>query len=129
MDGPHRTPDAVDPVVRERMREMITHYYTIRDDDPPPLEPPAIARLAEIGVPTLIVVGGGEVPDILAQADLLHENIAGAQKAVIPGVAHVLNMERPERFNTLVLDFLLVVYPPLPEEDTARKPRRLMPQG
>jgi len=28
------------------------------------------------------------------------------QKAVIPGVAHVPNMERPELFSRLVLDFL-----------------------
>jgi len=85
---------------------VITHYYTIRSDDPPPLEPPAIFRLAEIEVPTLIAVGSGDVPDILTQADLLHENIAGAQKAAIPDVAHVPNMERRTDFNRLVLDFL-----------------------
>jgi len=106
VDGPARTPDQVDPAVRERMREMITRYYTIRVDDPPSLEPPAISRLTEIAVPTLIVVGGGDVTDILAQADLLHESIAGASKAVIPGVAHVPNMECPEHFNRLVLDAL-----------------------
>jgi len=106
VDGPRRTPNEVDPAVRERMREMITHYYTIRSDDPPPLEPPAIFRLAEIEVPTLIAVGSGDVPDILTQADLLHESIAGARKAVIPDVAHVPNMESPEPFNRLVLDFL-----------------------
>jgi len=31
---------------------------------------------------------------------------AEAEKAVIPDTAHVLNMERPEGFNRLVLDFL-----------------------
>ncbi len=106
VDGPRRTPDAIDPAVRERMRAMMTHYYTIRGDDPPPLEPPAVARLAEIRVPTLIVVADGDQPDIIAQADLLHEGIAGVRKVVIPDVAHVPNMERPERFNRLVLGFL-----------------------
>jgi len=106
VDGPRRTPNEVDPAVRERMREMMTHYYTIRGDDPPPLEPPAVARLAEIRVPTLIVAADGDQPDILAQAGLLHEGIAGAQKAVIPDVAHAPNMERPADFNRLVLDFL-----------------------
>ena len=47
-----------------------------------------------------------DVPDVLAQADLLHATIPGAQKALIPGVAHVPNMERPDHFNRLVLDFL-----------------------
>jgi pimeloyl-ACP methyl ester carboxylesterase len=46
------------------------------------------------------------MPDILASADLLHHGIAGARKVVLPGVAHVPNMERPEQFNRLVLDFL-----------------------
>jgi pimeloyl-ACP methyl ester carboxylesterase len=48
----------------------------------------------------------GDMPDILASADLLHHGIAGARKVVLPGVAHVPNMERPEQFNRLVLDFL-----------------------
>lgn len=106
MDEPTRTSAEVDPAVRERMREMMTHYYTIRGDDPPPLEPPAIARLAEIRVPTLIMVGDKDQPDILTQGDLLHAGITGTQKIVIPGVAHVPNMERPADFNRLVLGFL-----------------------
>jgi len=106
VDGPTRTPDDVDLAVRERMQEMIRRYYTIRGDDPPPLEPPAIFRLAEIEVPTLIVVGDGDVPDILAQAELLQKGIANARTVAIPEVAHVPNMERSSLFNRLVLDFL-----------------------
>lgn len=32
--------------------------------------------------------------------------IAGARKVVIPGVAHMVNMEEPEVFNRIVLEFL-----------------------
>jgi len=46
------------------------------------------------------------VADVLAQADLLQRRIAGARMAVLPGVAHVPNMEQPEAFNRLVLEFL-----------------------
>lgn len=106
VDGPRRTRAQVDPAVRARMREMMAHYYMIRGDDPPSLEPPALARLAEITVPTLIVVGDGDVPDVLAQADLLQAGIVDARTVVIPEVAHVPNMERPALFNHLVLDFL-----------------------
>jgi len=84
----------------------MAHYFTCPHSDPPLLEPAAIFRLAEIHVPTLIVVGDGDVPDILVQADLLEQGIAGAQKVVIPGVAHVPNMERPQDFNRIVLNFL-----------------------
>jgi len=37
---------------------------------------------------------------------LLEDGIAGAQKVVLPRVAHVLNMECPTEVNRLVLDFL-----------------------
>jgi 3-oxoadipate enol-lactonase len=104
VDGPARAPDQVDPAVRERVGEMIQDSKPV--PVPQPLEPPALSRLAEIHVPTLIIVGSGDVPDILAQADLLEQGIAGAQKVVIPGAAHVPNMERPRDFNRIVLDFL-----------------------
>jgi pimeloyl-ACP methyl ester carboxylesterase len=106
VDGPQRALNQVDPAVRERVREMIAHAFALPESDPQPLEPPALSRLAEIHVPTLIIVGSGDVPDILAQADLLEQGIAGAQKVVIPGVAHVPNMERPRDFNRIVLNFL-----------------------
>jgi len=32
--------------------------------------------------------------------------IPGARQAVIPNTAHHLNLEQPEEFNRLVLDFL-----------------------
>jgi pimeloyl-ACP methyl ester carboxylesterase len=106
VDGPMRSAEQVDPAVRERVREMMAHAFALPESDPQPLEPPALSRLAEIHVPTLIIVGSGDVPDILAQADLLEHGITGAQKVVIPGVAHVPNMERPQDFNRIVLDFL-----------------------
>ncbi len=106
VDGPKRSPAQVDPAVRARMGEMVAHYYANRGDDPPSLEPPAIGRLGEIGVPTLIIAADGDVPDVLDEADLLHAGIAGSRKEVIPDVAHVPNMERPELFNRVVLDFL-----------------------
>jgi 3-oxoadipate enol-lactonase len=68
--------------------------------------PPAISRLSEIRVPTLIIVGDQDVRTILQIADILENGIVGAKKVVIPGTAHHLNMEKPEEFNRAVLDFL-----------------------
>jgi 3-oxoadipate enol-lactonase len=70
------------------------------------LDPAAIDRLGEIAVPTLVIVGDRDVPDILANADRLVAGIAGARKVVLPDVAHLPPMERPDEFNRLVLDFL-----------------------
>jgi 3-oxoadipate enol-lactonase len=109
-DGPVRKPDQVDSTVREKVRAMTTRNYERPDDqeavEPQALEPPAISRLAEIHVPTLIVVGDQDVRTILTIADILEKGIAGARKVIIPGTAHHLNMEKPREFNQAVLDFL-----------------------
>jgi pimeloyl-ACP methyl ester carboxylesterase len=108
VDGPLRTPEQVDPAVRERVRAMDSRAYALYTEaaTEQALEPPASARLAEIRVPTLIVVGEGDVPDILACSTVLEEGIAGARKVVLPGTAHMLNMEQPDAFNRVALDFL-----------------------
>lgn len=116
VDGPKRSPGHVDPDVRERLRAMMTRFYSRPMPQPQPLTPPAVARLGEIRVPTLIVVGDADVPDVLAQANLLHRSIADAQKVVIPGVAHAPNMERPAQFNQLVLQFLDAQFGDAPSE-------------
>ena len=108
-DGRLRRPEEVDQAVRERFREMCTDMLRRSRDGlrgPEPLDPPAVARLREIDVPTLVVVGAGDIPDILDQADLLERSIAGARKVVLPRVAHLLNMERPDEVNRIVLEFL-----------------------
>lgn len=107
-DGPGRTPDEVDPDVREKVRLMCTETLRNwnRESQEVRLEPPAIGRLAEIRIPTLAVVGDLDMPDILEIVRLIEENVKGAHKAVIKGVAHMVNMERPIEFNRVVLDFL-----------------------
>jgi 3-oxoadipate enol-lactonase len=107
-DGPHRTPDQVDPVVRERIRAMTIHTFDLPDVEQwlQRLEPPAIDRLAEIHVPTLFVVGDQDVEDILKIGVLIVANVRGAQRAVIPNTAHHLNVEQPAEFNRIVLEFL-----------------------
>src|SRR5229473_3118221 len=109
-DGPTRTPEQVNPAVREKVRAMTTRNFERPEDEnatqPRALEPPAISRLSEIHVPTLIIFGDQDVRDILKIADILEKEIPGAKKVVIPGTAHHLNMEKPEEFNRVVLDFL-----------------------
>jgi pimeloyl-ACP methyl ester carboxylesterase len=108
VDGPARTPDQVNPAVRERVRQMNADVYAaaIGGAERRRPQPPAIERLAEIQAPILIVVGRGDVADFLAIADLLEARIAGARKVVLPDVAHMLTMEQPAAFNRIVLEFL-----------------------
>jgi 3-oxoadipate enol-lactonase len=110
VDGPRRDPDEVDPAIRTRLRALYTDVLLrTREGGRPPgaLEPPAFTRLAEIHAPTLVVVGAGDIPDILEQADLLARTIPNVRKIALPRVAHLLNMEIPDEFNQLILDFLI----------------------
>jgi pimeloyl-ACP methyl ester carboxylesterase len=109
VDGPHRGPDAVDPAVRDLVREM--NLIALENEasgvgDERPLEPPAVDRLGEIRVPTLVVVGDLDRPEIVASADLLEGRLPDARKVVMPGTAHLPSMERPGDFNRIVLEFL-----------------------
>jgi pimeloyl-ACP methyl ester carboxylesterase len=71
--------------------------------------PTAYGRLGDIHVPTLVIAGDIDLPEIMVSTDLIVAGIPGARKAVMRGVAHAPNMERPEEFNRLVLDFLRAV--------------------
>lgn len=108
VDGPWRTAAQVNPIARERVREMLTQLCHQPEDtgERQSLEPAAITHLNEIGVPTLVISGDQDVPDMLTIADLLAAGISGAEKVVMPGVAHLPNLEKPEEFNQIILDFL-----------------------
>jgi len=105
IDGPSRTPDQVDPQVRERARQMLRDRHGAQVEGQS-LEPPAIGRLSEIHVPTLILVGDRDETNIATIVDLLARNIPGSRKVVIPDSAHLPNMEKPDYFNGVVLEFL-----------------------
>jgi pimeloyl-ACP methyl ester carboxylesterase len=112
VDGPFRQPEQVDPQVRQRAAEMnwipVEHGTFGKVDAHPidPLDPPAVSRLDEVHVPTLIVAGALDHPELLRAADVMEKGIPGARKVIIAGAAHVPNMERPAEFNREVLSFL-----------------------
>jgi 3-oxoadipate enol-lactonase len=108
-DGPGRLPEQAAPDVRERVREMTTRNWERPDDEaqaetpPVPLEPPALGRLSQIAVPTLVILGEWDGPNPL---DQLAAEIPGAKKMVMAETAHHPFLEKPAKFNQIVLDFL-----------------------
>lgn len=66
----------------------------------------ALSRLHEIDVPTLIVTGAADIPDVHAHAGALVSGIKRAQRTVIADVGHLSYLENPSAFNELVLEFL-----------------------
>ncbi len=110
VDGSNRAPEQVRPGVRERVAEMNMASLRRTDEQEQAqqqrLDPPAAGRLGEIAAPTLVIVGDRDVPDIQRIADVLEQGIPGARKVVMTNAAHVPNMEWPDEFNRIVLDFL-----------------------
>jgi 3-oxoadipate enol-lactonase len=66
----------------------------------------ATPSLPDIKVPTAVVVGEKDIltPPSLARA--MQEKIPEAELHIIPGAAHMSNLENPEEFNKVLLDFL-----------------------
>jgi len=112
VDGPQRAPDAVDPAVRDLVREMQIRAYELQlpvpEEDVPehPLVPDLGVRLGEITQPALVMVGECDQPDILAIAEVLRARLPHAEPAAMSDAAHVPSMERPQEFDRLVVDFL-----------------------
>ena len=72
-------------------------------------EPPerqAIGILKEIQIPTLIVVGEFDIPDVFVHAGAIESGIPNSQKAIIQNAGHLVPLEQPELFNQQVLNFL-----------------------
>jgi pimeloyl-ACP methyl ester carboxylesterase len=108
VDGPRQPVGRAASDVRERVREMNAGAYNRGEPEPKPqpLDPPAAGRLHEIAVPTLVLIGDLDELATQAMAEYMAQHIPGARKVVFPGAAHMVNMERPERFNEVVLEFL-----------------------
>ena len=109
VDGPLRTPEQVNPLVRQMIHDMQYHAFTIPEPENAELialNPSAVERLAELHLATLIFAGDHDVPSMRDIAQKLSTHIAGAQYVLVPGAAHMVSMEQPELFTSTVLAFL-----------------------
>lgn len=68
--------------------------------------PDSTALLAQIKVPTLIVVGEEDKATPVDIARKMQEAIKGSKLIVIPAAGHMTPVEQPERFNAAIADFL-----------------------
>ena len=106
--GPGRTTSQIDLRLRDLFLNMngIGLKSDFKSAPTKKLDPPAFGRLEEINAPTLVIVGDEDLSEIQTTADLLVSKIPCARKAVIHDAAHLPNLEHPEQFNRLLLDFL-----------------------
>jgi 3-oxoadipate enol-lactonase len=53
-------------------------------------------RLGEVRAPTLVIAGADDIATPLDHAETLAQGIRGAELVIVPGAAHLANLERPE---------------------------------
>lgn len=105
--GVGRTVGEMDPEMIKRTREMVAGTLTPENTgEALELEPPAGDRLAEIAVPALVMVGKLDQPEMIESAREIASRLPDARHTEMEGVAHLPNMEQPDQFNRLVMEFL-----------------------
>ena len=97
------------PIVAAKLRPIAienSHVWLINFFFPRPPFPLAVQRLNEIRVPTLVIRGDRDVKMITDIVATLEKDIPGAKKVIISGAGHMVNVEKPQEFNTTLSDFL-----------------------
>jgi 3-oxoadipate enol-lactonase len=112
LQSDYMRPAMEQPELRTRLTELTTanssNWMALvrRGDVERGADPPAVGRTAQVRARTLLIIGSRDVPDIFRIVDTLHATIPGAQRLVIDGAGHMVNMEQPDKFIDIVRDFL-----------------------
>jgi len=95
------------PSARQKIRDLLisapqdfTHNDMARD------EPSSLPCLHEIHIPTLIVVGDADIPDVHAHAGAIETGIPNSRRIVVSDAGHLMYLEKPEEFSRIVIGFL-----------------------
>lgn len=65
-----------------------------------------LGRLAEITLPTLIMVGEEDPGTPVAASEAIHQQIRGSKLVILPSASHLNNIEQADLFNSHLLEFL-----------------------
>ena len=106
--GPERSADELDPAFVAKAYELSAPNIRHHADalSPTPLDNPAYYRVADIEVPTLVMVGDHDLSEALAQYEYLAATIPQADACRFRDCAHLPSVERPEEFTTVLLEWL-----------------------
>lgn len=92
---------------RKRLSELLAaNPQDVTHEDSVLPSKPALGRLAEINIPTLIITGDADIPDVHAHAGAIEAGIPRARRVVMSGVGHLLYLEKPSEFSRLTVEFL-----------------------
>src|SRR5262249_33503470 len=106
LDGPRSPEGRVQGSARDLLLRVniIPLKSASRHRDTPATD--SFKRLKEIGAPTLIIWGDLDFPHLQERCAILGKRIKGATSALMPGTAHLPNLEQPKQFNALLERFL-----------------------
>ncbi|MFI0542634.1 alpha/beta fold hydrolase [Streptomyces sp. WSLK1-3] len=107
--GPFREVADTDPRILDHLREMALHTIAKHTPGERNWHVPMTdtwARVPKIDVPVLTVNGTLDSPDLLADAERYASTARDGRSVLVEGTSHFPNLERPEEFNAIVLDFL-----------------------
>jgi 3-oxoadipate enol-lactonase len=107
-DGPYRDPEDVPAAIRLKNKQMILERFKNHGLRKNALRsrPKATKRYKSINCPVLIILGEKDMASIHDISNMLKDGIENSKMETIKGSAHMVNMEYPERFNSLVLEYL-----------------------
>lgn len=95
------------PEVARKLEEMIGLYTGPHWIDPQPPSNPSLAEaVAELRRPALVVVGERDLEGFRNAAEYLSEKLPQAEKIVVPGAGHLVNLEAPDEVNRALAEFL-----------------------
>lgn len=104
--GRDRDRTDVDPDVYELVREMDLAALGTEKKRDARRKAPKLEALPHVDLPTLIVVGEHDLPQLIEAAEHLEETFDHATSVVIADSAHLPSLEQPEAFNRALLAFL-----------------------
>jgi 3-oxoadipate enol-lactonase len=115
VEGPRRSAGQVDPAVRDQVRRMQRRAFEVTADwddvEERELDPPALDRLGEIGIPVLVLIGGLDLDVVHDAAGRVAAGIAGARRVDWPDAGHLPSLEDPAAFGGLLLDWVGATVP------------------
>jgi 3-oxoadipate enol-lactonase len=108
VDGFGEPEDRVDPGVRKKMIQWNLENYRAEQPANQPIQPdsPAAEHLDALTMPTLFMWGTLDELGVIRSGEKLAAEVPGARSKVFEGVAHMVNLERPEEFNRIVGEFV-----------------------
>ena len=112
----HRTPESTRRLLgsrasREAHEALLASFHALRNDSYLKTLEASVAQdravpIENLAVPTLVITGDEDRVYPLALQRKMASRIPGAQLVVLEQCGHLSNLEQPERFNQVLLDFL-----------------------